>query len=180
MIGGAVRIPHLNIRGVVENSNGEVIFIKLSDKSQSFLNTQYIGVITSDAKTQLQKNDIVFVKFKDIYITNNQLNFSNIEIYKYAESIEKHDVNDVTWWAVNAFGGFIRYTGKEFSYNGLRYVDYDQDISEDGKYYFIDICDGQLLFEEYKNIFPPMKWFNMVNPQETMFDIILDIYKKEK
>jgi hypothetical protein len=25
-----------------------------------------------------------------------------------------------------------------------------------------------------------MKWFNMVNPQETMFDIILDIYKKEK
>ena len=43
--------------------------------------------------------------------------------------------------------------------------------------YFADIYDGQLLIEEYKNLFLPPKWYNMVNPQETYFDIIVDIYK---
>ena len=123
------------------------------------------------------KNDVVFVKFKNISIINNRLNFLNLEIYKYAENVEKHGTNNVTWWAVNAFGGLIKYTGKEFEYNGNKYIDYDTDISEDGKQYFVDIYDDQLLFEEYKNIFPPLKWFNMVNPQETMFEIIVDIYK---
>ena len=153
-----MRIPHLNVRGVVESSDNDSIRIKLSDKSQTFLNTQYIEVITDDAKTQLQKNDIVFVKFKEINVINNHLNFSNIEIYKCVETIEKQDARDVSWWAVNAFGGFIKYTGKEFLYNGLKYVDYDKDISEDGKQYFVDIYDGQLLIEEYKNIFPPIIW----------------------
>ena len=43
----------------------------------------------------------------------------------------------------------------------------------------INIYDEQLLFEEYKNILIPMKWYNMVNPQETYFDIIVEIYKNK-
>ncbi len=128
----------------------------------------------------MQENDDVFVKFKNISVKNDTLNFSKVEIYKYVEEIEKNNVHRVTWWAVNSFGGLIKYSGREFEYNGHKYVDYDKDISEDMKQYFIDIYDGQLLIEEYKNIFPPMKWFNMVNPQETYFDVIVDIYKGEK
>ncbi|MBR3281048.1 MAG: hypothetical protein IKI57_04315 [Clostridia bacterium] len=127
---------------------------------------------------RLNINDDVFIKFNNIYIHNKELNFASIELYKHYETIEKNIIGHVTWFVPNDFGGILQFDGVEFEFNGNKYVDFDNDISEDGKQYFVDIYDGGLLFEEYKNIFPPMKWYNMVNPQETYFDIIVDIYKK--
>jgi hypothetical protein len=40
--------------------------------------------------------------------------------------------------------------------------------------------DGRLLIEEYKNMYFPMRWFNMINPQETYFDVIVKIYKEKE
>lgn len=103
-----------------------------------------------------------------------------MEVYKYFESIPKEKEHRVTWWTGNDFGGILKSTGTEFEYNGYKYVDPDYNYAEeDGKTYFVDIYDEKLLIEEYKNIFPPMKWYNMVNPQETYFDIIVDIYKNK-
>lgn len=119
------------------------------------------------------------MKFNRINVLNNGLHFENVEVYKYFENIEKEVVGKVTWRVPNDFGGIIKYTGTEFIYNGNKYVDSDKDYSEDEKKYFVDIYDGQLLIEEYKNIFPPMRWFNMINPQESYFDILVVIYKNK-
>ena len=120
---------------------------------------------------------MVFIKFNNVFINEYKIHFRNLEIYKYYEEIEKKDLGHATWYVFNDFGGILKYDGMEFEYSENRYVINDQDLSEDGKQYFVDIYDEGLLFEEYKNIFPPMKWYNMVNPQETYFDIIVDIYK---
>ncbi len=173
-------IPHLNVRGIVESASGDNLWIVLSDKSNEFLNTRKINIYTPNSKTKLNTNDIVFIKFKHISIKGNRLKFVSLEVYKYYETIKKEVIGLVTWWVPNDFGGLLKTSGTEFIFNGNKYVDYDDDISEDGKQYFVDIYDGQLLFEEYKNIFPPMKWYNMVNPQETYFDIIVDIYKNKR
>ncbi len=141
------------------------------------METNEVKIYTPNAKLKLSVGNDVFIKFKSIFIQNKELHFKTIEIYKYFETIEKEETGKVTWWMVNDFGGLFNYTGKEFIYKGNKYVDNDDDLSEDGKVYFVDIYDEQLLIEEYKNIFPPMKWYNMVNPQETYFDIIVDIYK---
>ena len=172
-------MPHLNVRGLVEDISGDVINIALSDKSSSFLSTRAISLYTPDAKIKLNKNDVVFIKFNGININNKELQFLSLEVYKYFPIIEKEEIGHVTWWNQNDFGGIFSISGIEFKYNGNKYVASDKDFSEDGKQYFVDIYDEQLLFEEYKNIFPPMKWYNMVNPQESYFDILVDIYKNK-
>lgn len=150
----------------------------MSKKSQEFLDTATVELNAPNSLVRLNINDDVFIKFNNIYIHNKELNFASIELYKHYETIEKNIIGHVTWFVPNDFGGILQFDGVEFEFNGNKYVDFDNDISEDGKQYFVDIYDGGLLFEEYKNIFPPMKWYNMVNPQETYFDIIVDIYKK--
>ncbi len=179
-ISGVVTIPHLNVRGIVDSSSGDEYTIILSQKSQEFLKTDRINIKAPNSTIELATNDEVFVKFNKIQIKNTILSFDSIEVYKYFESIDKEEIGSVTWYVPNDFGGIIKYTGTEFEFNGNKYVDPDNDYSEDGKYYFVDIYDSQLLIEDYKNMFPPMRWFNMVNPQETYFDIIVDIYKNEK
>ncbi len=141
------------------------------------METPKIGVYAPNAKIKLNINDDVFVKFNEIFIKNQTLKFSSIEIYKYFDNIEKEDIGKVTWWMRNDFGGFFSYTGTEFIYKGKNYVENEIDLSEDGKKFFVDIYDELLLIEDYKNVLPPMKWYNMINPQETYFNIIVDIYK---
>lgn len=141
------------------------------------MNTNKIQISAPNTRIDLDKEDIVFVKFNNVFINDTKLLFSSLEVYKYFETIDKIENGHVSWYTLNDFGGILLFSGTEFSYNGEIYVDSDTDYSEDQKYYFLDIYDEKLLYEEYKNIFPPMKWYNMVNPQETYFDIIVDIYK---
>ena len=176
---GIVSIPHLNVRGSVCNLSGDIYEIQLSEKSQEYLSTSHIIVKASDAKIKLSNDDIVFVKFNNIKVNGQKLYFKSLEVYKFFEKIVKEEIGHVTWWVPNDFGGLLKNSGLEFEFNGNQYVDSDHDYSVDGRQYFVDIYDGRLLYEEYKNIFPPMKWYNMVNPQETYFDIIVDIYKRK-
>ena len=168
------------MRGIVENVSGDIYSINLSKKSQNFLETSVFEIQAPNSIILLKENDDVFIKFNNIFIEGNNLQFSSIELYKYFEKIDKIDIGRVTWWTWNDFGGVLKYTGIEFIYDGNKYVDSDFDFSQDGKQYFVDIYDKQLLIEDYKNIFPLQKWYNMVNPQETYFDIIVDIYNKKK
>ena len=163
-------MPHINIRGVIESVSGDEYKINLSEKSKSFLETTEIILAIPEPQIPLKENDDVFVKLNYINVLNNRLHFATIEVYKYFENIEKEVIGKVTWWVPNDFGGILRNTGTEFIFNGNKYVDPDNEYSEDGTYYFVDVYDEQLLIEEYKNMFPPMRWFNMVNPQETYFD----------
>ena len=176
-INGIVSLPHLNVRGKVKNVSGDQYIIILSEKSRTFLETTEITLEIPEPQIILKENDDIFVKFNRINVLNNGLHFENVEVYKYFENIEKEVIGKVTWWVPNDFGGILRNTGTEFIFNGNKYVDPDTEYSEDGTYYFVDVYDGQLLIEEYKNMFPPMRWFNMVNPQETYFDIIVEIYR---
>ena len=177
---GIVNIPHLNIRGIVSKLSGDKAQIELSEESQDFLSTPKIDLTLTNANINLKENDDVFVKFNIINIKEKTLTFKSIEVYKYYETIEKHYIGSVSWSVPNDFGGILTMSGTEFEYNGNKYVDSDEDYSKDGKKYFVDIYDGKLLYEEYKNMFPPMKWYNMVNPQETYFDVIVDIYKNRR
>ena len=167
------------MRGIVEEVSGDNYLIYLSEKSQGFLETTKVHLYAPNSKIKLNKNDDVFVKFNNILIINKDLYFSSLELYKYYETIDKEEIGHVTWWVPNDFGGLLKCSGTEFVYKDNKYVDDDEDLSEDGKCYFVDIYDEQLLIEEYRNIFPPMKWYNMVNPQETVFDIIVEIYKNK-
>ena len=171
-------MPHLNYRGVVESASGDSYTIVLSEFFKNYFLTDSIVIYAPNSTIKLKEKDDVFIKFLNINIHENKLYFTALEIYKYTEKIEKKGNKKVAWWSINDFGGFLKTTGTEFVYNGFKYVDPDNELSEDGKKYFVDIYDEQLLIEEYKNVFPPMKWYNMVNPQETYFDIIVDIYKK--
>ena len=177
MINGIVSIPHLNIRGRVSNKSGDDYKVLLSKKSQSFLNTSSIEINVPNPSISLNTDDEIFVKFNQVYIKGKSLFFNSIEIYKYFDTIEKEEIGHVIWYVLNDFGGIFSISGTEFIYNGIKYVDNDKCLSDDEKQYFVDIYDKKLLYEDYKNIFPPMKWYNMVNPQETMFDIIVNIYK---
>ncbi len=174
-----VKIPHLNIRGVIKSSDEEKYKIQLSENSKAFLETTEIEILTPNAVLELAEGDDVFIKFIDISICENILEFNEIEIYKYIENINKANQRRTIWWTGNDYGGILRSSGESFKYNGNMYVESDIDYSSDGKKYFIDIYDKQLLIEEYKNIFPPMKWYNMVNPQETHFNEIVDVYIKK-
>ena len=179
MICGIAEIPHLNVRGVVEKEEDNNYKIALSKKSQDFLITREVEISAPNALNKLSIGDEVFLKFKNILINRNSLNFQEIEVYQYKENIKKENKNRVVWWTANDYGGLLKNTGESFIYNGNTYVESDIDYSEDGKKYFVDIYDNQLLIEEYKNIFPPMKWYNMINPQETFFNEIVKIYKNK-
>ena len=120
----------------MEEVSGDNYIIELSEKSQGFLDTTSVKLYASDSSIKLNKNDDVFIKFNNIYIHNKELNFASIELYKYYETIEKNIIGHVTWFVPNDFGGILQFDGVEFEFNGNKYVDFDDDISEDGKQYF--------------------------------------------
>ena len=177
---GQVIIPHLNVRGTIIKMEEDSVVIALSEESKSFLKTREVVLNEDDViKEKLSLDDDVFLKFNQIIINDNILLFNSINIYKYVANIEKTYVRKSSFIVPNDFGGFIKNKGTEFIYNNHKYFELNEDISEDGKIYFEDIYDGTLLIEEYKNLLIPRRWFNMVNPQETYFEIIVDIYKNK-
>jgi len=176
-----VKLPHLNIRGIIKSISKDNVLVELSEKSGTFLKSRFIKFKTDDIMLEKlkEKND-VFLKLHDINLEGNILNYEYIEIYKYTENIDKENIKEESFYVPNDFGGIMKYVGTTFTYKNNRYFENNNDLSEDGKIYFVDIYTDTLLIEEYKNLFIPRKWYNMVNPQETYFDIIYDIYLKKE
>ncbi len=170
----AVSIPHLNVKGTIKSIDSDHIKIELSEYSKAFLETTSITV--NNEEFDLIQNQLVFVKFNDIKIYGDILNYSSLELYKYLEGIELTDEKRDFYVCKNDYGGFIKGTGISFKYKDNVYFKNDHDFSEDNEMYFVNIKSGVLLIEEIKSLIFPFKMYNMINPQETRFSEILDIY----
>lgn len=169
-----VTLPHLNIKGIIKDIDTEKIIIKLSENSNKYLETNEI--ILKNKNYNLKENDKVFIKINGINIDKNELNYSEIELYKFKNNIEKTNEKKDYFICKNSYGEKIKITGTSFKYNGNKYFLADQKIDENNEIYFLNIENGTLLIEDYKDEKFPHKVYNMVNPQETMFEKIIEIY----
>ncbi len=172
-----VSIPHLNIKGTVKEVNSNNIDIELSDYAKTFLETSHI-VIKNNAK--LDKNEKLFIKFNYINIEENKLNYSYIEVYKHINEISITNPQKDFFICRNDYGGFMKINGTSFKYNKNIYFKSDYDLSENNEIYFENITNGILLTEEIKSLIFPFKIYNIINPQETRFDKMLEIYTNNK
>ena len=170
----AVSIPHLNVKGTIKNIDSNHIEIELSEYSKAFLETTSITV--NNEEFDLIENQLVFVKFNDIKIDGESLIYSYLELYKYLEEIDISEEKRDFYVCKNDYGGFIKARGTSFKYKGNVYFKNDHDFSENNEVYFANIKSGVLLIEEIKSLIFPFKVYNMINPQETKFYEILDIY----
>ena len=169
-----VSIPHLNVKGIVKNINENEIVIELSDYAKAFLDTTEINIYNENIG--LKENQIVFVKFNDIHIENEKLKYSSIEVYKHIENIEMENIKEDYFICKNDYGGFMKVNGTIFRYDNNIYFKSDYDLSKNNEMYFINIESGILLIEEIKSLIFPFKIYNMINPQETKFYEIVEIY----
>ena len=70
----------------------------------------------------------------------------------------------------------MKVDGTSFKYNNNAYFKSNYDLSENNEIYFTNIKNGVLLIEEIKSIIFPFKIYNMINPQETKFNEMIEIY----
>lgn len=170
-----ISLPHLNIKGTVEEINQEKIIIKLSEKSNDYLETNQI--IIKNNNYDLTKNNIIFLKFNNIKINKNNLYFSDVELFKLINNIELKNRKKDSIVCNNSYGNRMKINGETFEYEGNIYFLSDQKLDENNEIFFKNIKNNYLLIEDYKSLKFPYKVYNMINPQETMFEEIIKIYK---
>ena len=169
-----VSIPHLNVKGTIKSADVNNIVIELSDYARTYLKTTEINIYNDDI--DLEENQKIFIKFNDINIEEESLNYSSIEIYKNIAEIKVDNVKEDYFICKNDYGGFMKVNGTSFRYNNNIYFSSEYDLSDNNETYFINIKNGNLLIEEIKSIIFPFKIYNMINPQETKFNEIIEIY----
>ena len=74
----------------------------------------------------------------------------------------------------------MKVDGTSFRYNNNVYFKSTYDLSENNEVYFVNIKSGVLLIEEIKSIIFPFKIYNMINPQETRFNEMVEIYTNKR
>lgn len=169
-----VSMPHLNIKGTIKNVNENILVIELSDYSKTYLETTEIDIYNDDMN--LEMNQKIFIKFNDIHIEGKSLSYSSIEIYKHVNEIKVDNEKEDFFICKNDYGGFMKVKGTSFRYNNNIFFKSDYDLSENNEVYFVNIKNGNLLIEEIKSLIFPFKIYNMINPQETNFNEIVEIY----
>ncbi len=173
-----VSIPHLNIKGTIKNIDSSKIHIELSDYAKTFLENTQITI--NDENFNLEENQRIIIKFNDINIEEKNLYYSNAEIYKYISEIDFDKVKEDFFVCKNDYGGFMKVDGTSFKYNNNMYFKSNYDLSENNEVYFVNIKNGVLLIEEIKSIIFPFKIYNMINPQETRFNEMIEIYTNKR
>lgn len=169
-----VSMPHLNIKGTIKDINSSYIDIELSDYAKTFLETTLITI--NNKSFDLEENQRIFIKFNDINIEEKNLYYSNAEIYKHISEIDFDKAKGDFFVCKNDYGGFLKVDGTSFKYNNNVYFKSNYDLSENNEIYFVNIKSGVLLIEEIKSIIFPFKIYNMINPQETRFNEMIEIY----
>ena len=170
----AVSLPHLNVKGIIKNVDSDQIEVELSEYSRTFLKTT--SIMIKNEKFLLDKDQLVFIKFNHIDIDGESLVYSSVELFKYIEKIDISEIKRDFYVCKYDYGGFIKANGISFKYKGNVYFKNDHDFSDNNEVYFVNIKNGVLLIEEIKSLIFPFKVYNMINPQETRFYEILDIY----
>ena len=98
-------------------------------------------------------------------------------MFKYINEIKIDNVKEDYYICKNDYGGFMKVNGTSFRYNDNVYFKSNYDLSNNNEIYFVNIENGILLIEEIKSLIFPFKIYNMINPQETIFNEIVNIYK---
>ena len=173
-----VSLPHLNIKGTIINVNSSSIDIELSNYAKTFLETNQITI--NNENFNLVENQRIFIKFNDINIEEKNLKYSAVEIYNYIKEIDLDNKKEDFFVCKSDYGGFMKVDGTSFKYNNNVYFKSNYDLSENNEVYFANIKNGVLLIEEIKSIKFPFKIYNMINPQETMFNEMIEIYTNKR
>jgi len=168
-------LPHLNIKGTVDTIQNNKIKIKLSEASKDFLLTQYIELANSSFLTKLKENQNIFIVLKDIQINKNILKFTNVSIYTPID-INFENSSHGCLIVKNDFGGYLNLKGISFSYNDNSYF-LENSLADKYKddLFYENVETGILLIEPLKHSLIPVI-YNLINPQETMFEKVLGIY----
>ncbi len=173
-----VLLPHLNVKGTIKTIRDNDIEIELSEYAKTYLETDLITI--KNDKLNLNENQRVFIKFGDIHIDGKELTYSDVDIYKYVESIEITSNKKDFYICKNDYGGFMKISGVSFKYNNNVYFKSDYDLSENNEVYFVNVKNGNLLIEEIKSLVFPFKIYNRINPQETRFNELVKIYTNKR
>ncbi len=169
-----INVPHTNLKAIVEKIDDDVIIFKISDYGKTYLKTETISVKNND-KYNLNIGEKVFLKFIFLSIKEDIIEYENLEIYKKVDISDylKNAKNDSFLYYKNEI--LYKINGKSFKYNDYYYFCIDG-VKLDESYE--NIINKTLLIEEYKSIFSI--WYNTLNSQETIFQIIIEDYIGEK
>ena len=173
-----VSLPHLNIKGTIKDINSNSIDIELSDYAKTFLENTQITI--HNESFNLKENQRIFIKINDINIEEKNLYYSFVEIYKYIKELDIDNKKEDFFVCKSDYGGFMKVDGVSFEYNNNIYFKSDYELSKNNEIYFANIKNGFLLIEEIKSIIIPFKIYNMINPQETRFNEMIEIYTNNK
>ena len=173
-----VSIPHLNLKGIIKSIDSNRINIELADYAKTFLETTQITI--NNENFNLEENQRIILKFNEINIDEKNIYYSNVELYKLLSEIEEYNVKNDFYVCKNDFGGFMKVDGESFKYDENVYFKSSYDLSENNEVYFVNVKNGILLVEEIKSVIFPFKIYNLINPQETRFYDIIEIYLNKR
>ena len=173
-----VSIPHLNLKGIIKSIDSNRINIELADYAKTFLETTQITI--NNENFNLEENQRIILKFNEINIDEKNIYYSNVELYKLLSEIEEYNVKDDFYVCKNDFGGFMKLEGESFKYDENVYFKSSYDLSENNEVYCVNVKNGILLVEEIKSVIFPFKIYNLINPQETRFYDIIEIYLNKR
>lgn len=173
-----VSIPHLNLKGIIKSIDSNRINIELADYAKTFLETTQITI--NNENFNLEENQRIILKFNEINIDEKKISYSNVELYKLLSEIEEYNVKNDFYVCKNDFGGFMKVDGESFKYDENVYFKSSYDLSENNEVYFVNVKNGILLVEEIRSVIFPFKIYNLINPQETRFYDIIEIYLNKR
>ena len=164
-------MPHTNIKGQVRKISNNIVTIEMSS---NYIEEKEIDLEIPN--NSLKENDHIFLKFKDINVKNDKLYFKEISVFKLIDNFQyENDWND-SFWIRYENGKIEKIYGKSFIFNTHQYFIANHFYENEPEYFYQNIEDNNLLIEEYKDLFVP-KIYNMVNPQETMFEVLVELYR---
>ena len=174
--GENINMPHINVKAIIDEIKEDVIILKISDYGKTYLKTEYISVKNEDDFT-LNVGEKVFLKFNKLNINKNIIKFENLELYKkvnVSNYIEQSKEDSFLYYS--SYNKILyKIKGKKFKYKDNKYFIID---GTDAKEYYENIKNEVLLIEEYKSILPI--YYNTLNTQETIFEIVIQDYIGEK
>ena len=166
------KMPHTNIKGTIENTDDKTVIIKLSDYSKLYLKTEKI-VIQNENKFNFEIGEDVFLRFNELTIHNDILEFENVELYKKSDVLNNATMKKASFISYSKYDKLLyKFIGRKFKYKDYYYFIIDGDCIETC---YENVKNGILLYEDYKSIFNV--YYNAINNQETRFDIIVKQYE---
>ena len=172
--GQNIIIPHLNIKGNIDLIDDENIIIRLSENANKYLNTETV-TIKKEESINLSINEEVFLKFNNLTINNDIIEYETIELYKKSDVIQSQNKIDSFFISYSKHTKlFYKTYGKRFKYKDYFYFIVN---GTDTNICYENVKNGVLLTEDYKSIFNV--YYNTINNQETMFNIVVYQYMEE-